>query len=234
MKPLDAIERQIVNEGLNKQDVDPSRPVPGRKSPTRPVSDRMRRALHEDLRLLHRVEADFFILGSTGEVYNVRLSKIPSCNCPDCTIPCKHLLFELLRVLGIPHNDHCLNRKILRPYHLKRLLNTATSPATGSSDRIGQCEDELANEEEGYGEKGMKNADEVDSEDTSSEDEPYRDYELVRCWTCESVGHTECLVIWSKGRGLRGPTCSNCKRDWWMDSSKRSMYPNLAAYLDKD
>ncbi|KAI3870087.1 hypothetical protein MKX03_015363 [Papaver bracteatum] len=197
MKPLDAIERQTLNEGLNEQDVDPSRPVPGRKSPTRPVSERMRRALQEGLRLLHRVEADFFILGSTGRVYNVRLSKTPSCNCPDCTIPCKHILFVLLRVLGIPHNDHCLYRKILRPYHLTRLLNMATSPET------------LA-------------------------DEPDRESELVRCWTCESVGHTECLVIWSKGRGLSGPICRNCKRDWWMHNPKLSMYPNLAAYLDRD
>ncbi|MCL7046963.1 hypothetical protein MKW94_017979 [Papaver nudicaule] len=290
LKPLDPIERQTLNkEGRKKQ----------YEEPPRPVSGRMSRALHEGLRLLHRVEADFFILGSTGNVYIVRLSKTPSCNCPDGTIPCKHILFVLLRVLGIPRSDHCLTRKILRPFHLTRLLNMAASPATlagvrardrfqhllsisevgppppvielGSGAACPICskslangneeetvagengmememenaeeftsEDELANEEEVDGDKGMSNADDVHSDeveeqgDTGSKDEPDREYELVRCWACKSVGHKECLVIWRKRQRRSVPTCMNCKGEWWMGSPELDMYPNLAAYIDKD
>ncbi|MCL7036771.1 hypothetical protein MKW94_019084 [Papaver nudicaule] len=279
LKPLDPIERQTLNkEGRKKQ----------YEEPARPVSGRMSRALHEGLRLLHRVEADFFILGSTGNVYIVRLSKTPSCNCPDGTIPCKHILFVLLRVLGIPRSDHCLTRKILRPYHMTRLLNMAASSATlagvrardrfqhllsisevgppppvielGSGTTCPICSKKLANkdeeetvegengmdddnseeftsEDELAGEKGTDNADEVhsDQDDTgSSEDEPDREYELVRCWACKSVGHKECLVIWRKRQRRSVPTCMNCKSEWWMDSSALDMYPDLAAYIDKD
>ncbi|KAI3976778.1 hypothetical protein MKX01_008636 [Papaver californicum] len=69
VKPVDQVEKhKLCEDDLNRQDV-------------------------LDLRLLHRSAAYFFILGSTGNVYTVRLSRTPSCNCPDSAFPCKHILF---------------------------------------------------------------------------------------------------------------------------------------------
>jgi len=60
---------------------------------------------------------DFSVLGSTGNVYNVNLSQIPtyllcgnrvdcSCTCPDFAkhqVHCKHILFVLVKVLKLPN-----------------------------------------------------------------------------------------------------------------------------------
>jgi SWIM zinc finger len=49
----------------------------------------------------------FKILGSTGNVYTVTISHIPSCSCPDATKGnhCKHLIFVFLKVLSVPESS---------------------------------------------------------------------------------------------------------------------------------
>uniref|UniRef100_A0A0G4HB87 SWIM-type domain-containing protein n=1 Tax=Chromera velia CCMP2878 TaxID=1169474 RepID=A0A0G4HB87_9ALVE len=50
-------------------------------------------------------ESTFITLGSTGNVYEAKVKKRPSCNCPDFErnqTCCKHLLFIFLKVLRIP------------------------------------------------------------------------------------------------------------------------------------
>ncbi|KAM1289558.1 hypothetical protein ACFX2I_016801 [Malus domestica] len=42
--------------------------------PTQPFADRILRALHHNLRLLHHRESNFSVLGATGNVYTVSLS----------------------------------------------------------------------------------------------------------------------------------------------------------------
>ncbi|KAG4392134.1 hypothetical protein GLYMA_04G084500v4 [Glycine max] len=99
-----------------------------RFKPSQPISDRIVRALRHRLRLLHRSGSTFFILGATGNVYTVTLSSSPSCTCPDRTTPCKHILFVLIRVLGVSLDDVCLRRRTPRPCQLQRLLGTPTLP----------------------------------------------------------------------------------------------------------
>lgn len=96
--------------------------------PIKPIADRIVRALRHHLRLLHRLESKFFVLGATGNVYTVALSSTPSCTCPDRTTPCKHILFVFIRVLGVSLDDACLRRRNLRPCHVNRLLETPTAP----------------------------------------------------------------------------------------------------------
>lgn len=92
--------------------------------PIQPIADRIVRALRHHLRLIHRSESKFFVLGATGNVYTVTLSVTPSCTCPDRTTPCKHILFVFIRVLGVSVDDACLRRRTLRLCHLNRLLGT--------------------------------------------------------------------------------------------------------------
>src|SRR5262245_21640594 len=93
-----------------------------RFEPTQPLAERVIRALRHRLRLLHRSDSTFFVLGATGNVYTVSLSATPSCTCPDRTTPCKHILFVFIRVLGVPLDDSSLWRRTLRPCQLHRLL----------------------------------------------------------------------------------------------------------------
>ncbi len=50
---------------------------------------------------------DFKVLGSTGNVYTVRIAQLPTCDCPDGTKGnhCKHILFVFTRVLGVNDNS---------------------------------------------------------------------------------------------------------------------------------
>ena len=112
--------------GSNSPSLDNNR----RFRPIQPIADRILRALRHDLRLLHRSDSKFFVLGATGNVYTVTLSAAPSCTCPDRTTPCKHILFVLIRVLGVSLDDACLRRRHLRPCHLNRLLGTPTARET--------------------------------------------------------------------------------------------------------
>lgn len=51
---------------------------------------------------------DFFILGVSGNVYTVTISKVPRCTCPDAQkdgMICKHVFFVLLRVLQLEQRN---------------------------------------------------------------------------------------------------------------------------------
>ncbi|KAK9047891.1 hypothetical protein SSX86_033147 [Deinandra increscens subsp. villosa] len=96
-------------------------------SDSTPFSRRLQRSLDNPLRLLHRSASAFFVLGSAGKVYTVTLSATPTCDCPDPTTPCKHILFVYIRVLSLPQNDPCLQSYNLLPCQLTRLLSAEVS-----------------------------------------------------------------------------------------------------------
>ena len=54
---------------------------------------------HEDK---NNLWSDFRVVGSTGNLYTVKIGAIPSCDCPDFLKRddvCKHMLFVMLKVL---------------------------------------------------------------------------------------------------------------------------------------
>ncbi len=74
-----------------------------------PALARVNRALRQRLFLLSRRDRVFGVLGSTGDhTYTITLGSTSTCTCPDYrqngTPKCKHILFVLLRVLGLPQN----------------------------------------------------------------------------------------------------------------------------------
>ncbi|MCL7047919.1 hypothetical protein MKW94_022149 [Papaver nudicaule] len=125
VKSVDPTKRQALNEERMRKHA---------YEPTRQEVDpeRVERAFNQCIHLLHRSEADFFVLGDTGNVYTVTLSRIPSCNCPDQHTPCKHMLFVLLRVLRISSHDACLRSKTLMQSQVARLLKKPSSVETPS------------------------------------------------------------------------------------------------------
>lgn len=104
-----------------------------------PVADRIIRALRHRIRLLHRPNAaTFHVLGATCNVYTVTLTVTPTCTCPDRKKPCKHILFVLIRALGIPLDDKCIRQRRLRPCLLYRLVSAPTRPDCLASFRLQQ------------------------------------------------------------------------------------------------
>ena len=84
-----------------------------RLHPSRRISvkytDRLYRALGQRMYLIDQTEKsttndlrrEYTVLGSTGNVYKVEIGKIVSCNCPDQQLPCKHIIFVMLRCMHL-------------------------------------------------------------------------------------------------------------------------------------
>ncbi|XP_058780689.1 uncharacterized protein LOC131654775 [Vicia villosa] len=199
---------------------------------SQPISDRIVRALRHRLRLLHRAGSTFFIFGATGNVYTVTLSSTPTCTCPDRTTPCKHIIFVLIRVLGVSQNDACVRRRNLRPCHLQRLLNMPTLPEAVAGFPLRQRFHQVFFE--GGSKKGKSN---VEMEEGSTcpvcLEEMGKEEKLVACGTCRNVIHEECLVRWKRSRGRRSASCVIC-RARWRDRVEEDKYVNLSAYVSED
>ncbi|XP_052171094.1 uncharacterized protein LOC127787206 [Diospyros lotus] len=211
----------------------PPPPPPTSPTITPQVADRIIRAIHHRLLLLHRGGSEFFVLGVTGNVYTVSLSAAPSCTCPDPTTPCKHILFVLIRVLGVSLDDACLRRRTLRPCQLNRLLATPSSPETLADAYVRERFHQLFSQAR----RGSNLRPPVEIEEGSAcpvcLDEFGSGEAVVACGTCRNPIHEPCLQTWKRSSRRRSATCVICRARWrnWSD---RDSYLNLSAYVGED
>ncbi|KZV37199.1 mitogen-activated protein kinase kinase kinase 1 [Dorcoceras hygrometricum] len=208
-----------------------------RFGPTQSFSDRITRALHHRLRLLHRSDPHFFILGATGNVYTVSISSTPSCTCPDRAVPCKHILFVFIRVLGVPLDNSCLWRRTLRPCQLHRLLDIPTSVEALADAAVRERFHQLFFKENGGG--GSRTPAVVVSDCDGAcpvcLEEMKRDTKVVVCETCKNVIHEMCFLAWKRSCGRRYATCVLCRARWRNNGGgEQEKYLNLSAYVDED
>ncbi|KAH7846739.1 hypothetical protein Vadar_017596 [Vaccinium darrowii] len=203
---------------------------------TQPVVDRIIRALGHPLRLLHRSESDFFVLGATGNVYTVTLSTTPSCSCPDRTTPCKHILFVFIRVLGLSLDDTCLRRRTLRQCQLNRLLTTPTTAETLARDNVREVFQRLYFQR--VRDQAGPRREEVEREDGAMcpvcLDEMGRGEKVVACGTCRNPIHEECLLRWKRTTRRRTASCVICRARWRNIVANQETYLNLSAYVTSD
>ncbi|CAI9759640.1 unnamed protein product [Fraxinus pennsylvanica] len=203
---------------------------------TQPLTERVIRALHPRLRLLHRSDSMFFILGSTGNVYTVNLGATPSCTCPDRNYrmtPCKHILFVLIRALGVPLDDSCLWRRTLRPCQLNRLLSLPTLTGALASATLCEKFHRLF-----FKARPSDSRPPVVVEDGSicpvCLEEMGKEDKMVACGTCRNIIHEECFLAWKRSCGRRKPaTCVLC-RARWREGANQEKYLNLSAYVTED
>jgi len=87
-----------------------------RNRPTIKIQDRIDRALEQQMFLISKqgdeechanLKCTFVVLGSTGNVYDVIIQRVPHCTCPDHANGnlCKHILFVLLKVMRVPSDS---------------------------------------------------------------------------------------------------------------------------------
>ncbi len=110
--------------------------APLRSSIAAKLRARIDRALEERLFLIshHPIAEDpiqgeeFKVLGSTGNVYTVMITKLPTCNCPDFEKGniCKHLIFVFLKVLKVPPTSHYYYQKALLSSEVLEVLQFST------------------------------------------------------------------------------------------------------------
>ncbi|XP_004501151.1 uncharacterized protein [Cicer arietinum] len=198
---------------------------------SQPISDRIVRALRHRLRLLHRTGSTFFILGATGNVYTVILSSTPSCTCPDRTTPCKHILFVIIRVLGVSSTDACVRRRNLRPCQLQRLLNMPTLNEAVAGYSVRQRFHQV------FFEGGGSKRERIEMEEGATcpvcLEEMGKEERLVACESCRNGIHEECLVRWKRSRGRRSVSCVIC-RARWRNRGEQDKYVNLSAYVSEE
>ncbi|GMH06981.1 hypothetical protein Nepgr_008821 [Nepenthes gracilis] len=202
------------------------------RKPAQAFMGRINRAFSHRLRLLHRSDSNFFILGATGNVYTVTLTATPSCTCPDRTTPCKHILFTLIRVLGTPPDDACLRRRTLRPCQLNRLLGAPTSHEALANVSLRERFHRLFF----HARQGsLRSTIEVDDGAACPVclDEMGREEKVVACGTCRNPIHEDCLMNWKKSQGRRSASCVIC-RARWRDKANQEKYLNLAAYIQEE
>ncbi|KAI3729762.1 hypothetical protein L6452_18428 [Arctium lappa] len=214
----------------------PPQPADYNQYPPEPLTERVLRALEHRLRLLHRSNSDFFILGATGNVYTVSLSAAPSCTCPDRTTPCKHILFVYIRVLSVSLDDPCLWHRTLHPRQLTRLLSSPVSSDAVAGVAIRQRFHEMylhraATHPDGKTPPVL--AEEGSMCPVCLEEMGRGDRKLVACATCKNPIHEECLLAWKRSSRRRSTSCVIC-RARWRDRTEQERYINLSAYVSED
>ncbi|KAL6079643.1 PH domain-containing protein [Balamuthia mandrillaris] len=113
-----------------------------RSSPSKALLERMDQALTEKMYLIARPSLEeevaeaycrhYEVLGPTGSLYSIKITNLPSCNCPDSAKGhhCAHILFVFLKVLKVPPKDPVLYQRALLNTELSTIFERApTSPA---------------------------------------------------------------------------------------------------------
>eukprot|EP00928_Gymnodinium_smaydae_P031496 TRINITY_DN23095_c0_g4_i1.p1 TRINITY_DN23095_c0_g4~~TRINITY_DN23095_c0_g4_i1.p1 ORF type:complete len:884 (+),score=126.18 TRINITY_DN23095_c0_g4_i1:114-2765(+) len=227
------------------------------------VQERIERAFSHRLYFLMRKDLDdgagvqLDVLGSTGNVYNVKLQVSGnSCSCLDfakSTGVCKHVLFVMLRILKLPRDDHRVWQIALVPSELTPLLSYLRDESRTTSVRADASV--LRGYAEAQGESVVNERRPLPAEcpicfetiagssepcgdcksHPSTEGHPNGDNDssseaVDYCRTCGHNVHVDCQRRWASVSHA-GDTCPLCRSAWvrTADSSSSSCI-NLAAY----
>ncbi|KAL5558662.1 hypothetical protein UlMin_034873 [Ulmus minor] len=199
-----------------------------------PFTDRVVRALENHLRLLHRSDDTFFILGATGNVYTVTLTNTPFCTCPDRITPCKHILFVFIRVLGLPLDAPYFRKRSLRPCQLRRLLDLPTLPECMASPSVCRTFHRVFFESRNL---GLNKRPDVEIEEGTAcpvcLEEMGKEERVAICGTCRNPIHEECFSRWKRSSGRRSASCVICRARWRPErTADAGEYLNLSLYVN--
>lgn len=106
-----------------------------RSSPSKALLERMEAAIASRMHVLRRepphpdneLTRRYTILGTTGSVYTIAISNLPSCNCPDSAKGhhCCHILFVLLKILKVSQHEAVLYQRALLNAELREIYKDA-------------------------------------------------------------------------------------------------------------
>ncbi|KAI8921619.1 hypothetical protein BC831DRAFT_476341 [Entophlyctis helioformis] len=179
--------------------------------------------------------ANFNVLGSTGNVYSVRIAHTVDCNCPDSNKGnlCKHVLFVMLKVLRCPRDDVRVFQRALLSSELEDLFANAPQAPTDMANVAVQMlfktahgeavEDDtsaVAQQDDGYVKQRPISADAPDDcaicyESMTAADQAAGKLDWCRA-QCGNSYHKECIDNWIEhARRTRSDvTCAFCRSKW--------------------
>ena len=200
----------------------PPPPVEPRRLPwvTHAPHDRIARALNQRLYLIEQEEEDsgrkYAVLGSTGNVYTVKVGPLVSCDCPDAAKGnvCKHQLFVMLKVLRAAESSKLIYQRALLSHELAELFSKggAARPEAVASSSVVEAYAEATGKSKAPAEEEaaapLRNSDcPVCFEALGSE-------KCEVCVTCHNGIHAECFGMWVRTKGTAAVTCPLCRSAW--------------------
>ena len=209
------------------------------------LAERLQRATTQRLYLVESSEDESGIscavLGSTGNVYQVKLHHISTCNCPDFHRKqdlCKHILFVLLKVIGLDVSNPLAFQKAYLSSELQVLKEKLRNRTPGTSILAHESV-RAANKNSHQQLLGTQPTDNasvtrkpIHNEDCSICFDPLDDGELVYCKTvCGTNFHADCIRRWHGASASANKTCPNCRSKWNVEAESAEPsegYTNLA------
>jgi hypothetical protein len=221
------------------------RPTPRRSAPGLEYLKRMKRAKVQRMYLIDGKREGqfcwrFAVLGSTGNVYTVKISQRPSCDCPDASKghTCKHIILIFLKVLKRSETDHLIFQTGLTKYELVDLFSKIPPSLVEGGDSV------LANE---HVRKAFQDSKTATSEacEAKTTQKPLQGAECLICfesfpsaervvWCKTQCGynfHEECFRKWASVKTSM-VNCPSCRADWpgSTPESRKAGYQNLAQF----
>ena len=199
------------------------------------MATRKTRGKHQNIFLIECIKPtkdyvrDYVIMGSTGNVYNVKIKDYPECTCPDYVSrhrKCKHIYFVLIRVMQVNKIDEYLeDEDFYDKKTLKKMFKNI--PDVANNLQIDDSKKEMYNK--------MKNNNNDNNNDCHSIKKDTDDLcpiclddlengeELDYCkYSCGKYIHKYCFAMMCKKREANCPFC----RSPWI-KKEVSTYINL-------
>ncbi|KAI9645107.1 hypothetical protein NHQ30_005841 [Ciborinia camelliae] len=234
------IEGQLASEVIIYQNVD-TRTGERRErefiaEPDAKFKDKVKRIRKERMFMLNRRKTvdgkgrpreDFDIAGSTGNIYQTRIGRTPSCTCMDARIrgqKCKHINYALIIIYKAPM--HLCYQQAFLSHELEYIW--ANAPVTRAPD--GHNHNSEGEDETVY--NGKRKPIEGDCPICVFDMKPGE--EIVWCKAaCGQNFHKECFDQWKASKRGALVTCVYCRTPWQEDDAAPRPAPgSLAALKD--
>ena len=193
---------------------------------------RIERAISQRMFLVARSDGEdmldrgYSVLGSTGNLYEVRITHNPSCTCPDAARGnrCKHIIFILVRVLGQSQQSPLAVADELSDEELVLIFSEADARGAGVAAAV-QAGDEVVVAVTGKAPAAAAAAaaaaDEPKPVAKPAEGDCCICFEglltghadpasLCACSVCQNSLHKDCIAAWL----TRGTACPYCRSPW--------------------
>jgi hypothetical protein len=197
-----------------------------KKHPGTDVLERIYRALSQRLYLIDQEDISspegslsrkFAVLGSTGNVYDVKIGQLPTCTCPDCARGklCKHIIFVMVKVLQVPRDSELVYQNALLQSELKQIFDNAPRPGTDvvAKTEVVSAYKKTVGEEEQVEEKveiAVVNDRVPEGECPICFESITTSEALDSCAGCRNYIHKDCLKKWLAVK----QTCCYCRAPW--------------------
>ncbi|KAL2055588.1 hypothetical protein ABVK25_004396 [Lepraria finkii] len=152
--------------------------------------------------------------GTTGNIYNITISQLPSCTCPDNqkSNQCKHIVYVLHNVLKVP--EHLQYQLAFLSSELREIFAAAPTPASSETSANA---DAPSNRKEVSGNCPI----------CFTEFEPETE-EIAWCKAaCGNNLHKICFEQWAKSQSGKELRCIYCRTPWQGDEDSIKRIKNF-------